>query len=729
MTDPDRSLPALAEAGEYDALEEQWLDLCERAPDNAAAFVGAAKVLRDRGESERATVLLSLILPHFESGDKPEAWAELAEIAADCDPGDLGLRRQLIKALEERCRDSKGIKAFIRVANVERSPTPSQAVAQVRSLLAFDVGRHVYHAASWGAGKVVRISTSTGNMTVDFERKGGHVMPALGAVDLLEPLDDDDFRAMCLSQPDEVKRLAAEDVPALFASLLKSRGGRATTKQVKADVLDKVVPTNEWPKWWAAARRALRNAPFIAMTAGSAPEFTLRDAPLSPQDALAERYRATRDLDKKLAIALECLERSPSLGVGAELLDEMAADLWTNAQRLLGAEGSRALELLLVVERLREQTGQKDMPEGTRPRDVIAASDDVAGLLRGMKGEDIRREAMDLARELWPDCWADLWAQMLLVPCASTCDHVVRELEKAGHIATLQTALTHVLAQADTCPDALIWLWRRAAGGKLPVAFDPIAKVAVLERLLRMLQQAAGSEGEGRDAILVSKLRGALSSNNFDAVDHVAESLPGLEVRRLHELVRFNRGLSENGKWTILHILELAAPEEFRKRLKPWEEDAVYSTEAGLEKQRQELIRLTTVEYLKITKAIGEAAAMGDISDNAEYQSAIEARGQLTYRAAELKAQIDKAKLISPHMVSLDEVGIGATVDLRDIADGTTRTLALLGPWDSDPERDVLSYRAPLSQAFLGKAVGDQVEVETERGPTRYEIVRIGPAV
>ena len=729
MTQPSRSLSDLAAAGEYVVLEEQWLELCESAPHDATSFVDAAKTLSDKGERERATVLLSLILPHYESGDQPDARQALLEIAAECAPDDLSLRRQLIEAIIKRYPDSKGIEAFIRAAGVERSPNPSQAVEQVRSLLAFDVGRHVYHAASWGAGRVVHIATSTGNITVDFERRRGHTMPVTGAAALLTPLDDDDFRALCLSQNAELKRLAEEDVPTLFASLLKSRGGHATTKQVKADLLDKVMPAGSWSKWWSAARRALRDAPLIAMTPGSSPDFTLREAPLTPQEALGQRFRAAKRVQTKFDIVRECIERFQAIEDATEFLDEMTADLWTHAQRLSDSKPSRALELRMLVENLRRRMGREDMPDGTRPQDVIAASEDVVALLRDMTADDLRRQALEVVRELRPDGWAETWACMLSVPSPSTCDHVVRELEKAGHLATLQAALGRLLETARDFPDSAIWLWKRAAADKLPVAFDAMAKAGILERLLRLLHDVGGSEGTDRDPGLVAKLRGCLSANNFDAVEHVADPLPADEIRRLHDLVRFNRGLSENGRRTILHILESAAPEEYRKQLKPWEEDAVYATEAGLERQRQELIRLTTVEYLKITKAIGEAAAMGDISDNAEYQSAIEARGQLTQRAAELKAQIDKAKLISRHMVAHDHIGIGAMVEVKDLADGTTRTFALLGPWDADPDADKLSYRAPFSQAFLGKSVGDEVEVETGGRVTRYEVVRIGSAV
>ena len=275
----------------------------------------------------------------------------------------------------------------------------------------------------------------------------------------------------------------------------------------------------------------------------------------------------------------------------------------------------------------------------------------------------------------------------------------------------------------------MIWLWKRASADRLPVAYDAKGKGALLDRLLKLINEVADIRDEGGDASILSKLRGALSANNFDMIEAVAESLPKDEVTRLHDVVSFTRGLSETAKATILGILETAVPERFQEQLERWEEDCVYTAKAGLDKQREELVRLTTVEYRKITVAIGDAAAMGDISDNAEYQSALEARQRLTERASVIKAQVDSAKLITPNIVPDDHIGVGSSAQLKDLSDGSMRTFVFLGPWDANPDKDIYSYLAPFAQTFLGKKIGDVVEV-TSGGPTmRYEVMGLASAV
>ncbi len=724
MTDSP-TLPQLARSENYDALEEQWLEACESPGEDLAPFVETVQALQAKGESKRIGMLLSLLLPNLGDKGDPQARLALLEAAAAAEPEDVGHRRQLMEAIEAAYADCEGIRAFIRAADVENAADPAGAMALMRKMMDFRVGRHVYHGAGWGAGVVKRISAATGRITIDFEHNKGHSMTLAGAPELLDVLDDDDFRAMCFDRLDEVKRMAAEDAPALFQSLLKARGGKATTKQVKIDLQGRVLSKEEWSKWWPRAKKALRHAPLIAMTGGTNPDFVLREEAITPQQEIADRFRAAQQPAMKLAIAKDALAH-PGIFKGAEaLLEEIASALLTTGAKWQTDSPSRWLEALLVVAKLRRLAGHADMPPGMDPKEMIASADNPAELLMGMTEDDLRRDALDLVRVIWPDHWPQVWAWMLTTPSPATCDYVVRELDDSVQTDALLVGVSAILQSPASYPDSMIWLWKRVMGDKLPIHFDVDAKIGLFEKMLRLVDALL----EAGDKPALAKARNCLAANNFDPIESLAEAVPSGEGRRLHGTVSFTRGLTEAAKRTMLSIFEAAHPEAFRIQLKPWEEAVTYSTEAGLEKRREELVRLTTVEYSKITKAIGEAAERGDISDNAEFQAAIEARSQLTERATAIKAEIDTAKAITRSMVLNDEVSIGCKMHLKNLSDGSEHTFALLGPWDADPDAGILSYRAPFSQAFLGKRVGDTVEVESAGAMHRYQIVGLGFAV
>ena len=127
---------------------------------------------------------------------------------------------------------------------------------------------------------------------------------------------------------------------------------------------------------------------------------------------------------------------------------------------------------------------------------------------------------------------------------------------------------------------------------------------------------------------------------------------------------------------------------------------------------------------------IGEAAARGDLSENAEFTAALEERDRLAERATRVQKDLAKAKIIEPGSVSTDHVTIGTMVRAEDLQTHEVETFVFLGPWDSDPNQRIFSYRAPLSLAFMGKTLGQTIEFTAEdRSSRSWKVVEILPAV
>jgi transcription elongation GreA/GreB family factor len=156
----------------------------------------------------------------------------------------------------------------------------------------------------------------------------------------------------------------------------------------------------------------------------------------------------------------------------------------------------------------------------------------------------------------------------------------------------------------------------------------------------------------------------------------------------------------------------------------PWEEDAIYVTAEGLSRRKQEFREIMEVKLPKNFQDIGRAAAFGDLSENAEYTSALEERDHLTKRAAKMKAELDKAKVIDSEMVKKGVVGLGSRIRLRNIATAEEVAYSVLGPWDGAPEDGVLSYLSPLGHLFLGRKEGEKVEAQLPGGKESYELLK-----
>ncbi|MFZ4762783.1 MAG: transcription elongation factor GreA [Alphaproteobacteria bacterium] len=153
--------------------------------------------------------------------------------------------------------------------------------------------------------------------------------------------------------------------------------------------------------------------------------------------------------------------------------------------------------------------------------------------------------------------------------------------------------------------------------------------------------------------------------------------------------------------------------------------ERVPMTAVGFNGMQEELKNLKSVERPNVIKAIAEAREHGDLSENAEYHAARERQSFIEGRVLELEDRISRAEVIDPSKLSGKTVMFGATIILVDEDSDEEVTYQIVGQYESDITKGLLSITAPLARALIGKRVGDQVEVVTPGGSKSYEILKI----
>lgn len=148
-------------------------------------------------------------------------------------------------------------------------------------------------------------------------------------------------------------------------------------------------------------------------------------------------------------------------------------------------------------------------------------------------------------------------------------------------------------------------------------------------------------------------------------------------------------------------------------------------TAAGLAALEDELRTLKAVERPAIIRAIAEARAHGDLSENAEYHAARERQSFIEGRIAELEEITAAAEVINPSALSGDTVKFGATIHLVDEDTDIEVTYQIVGMHEADIKRSRLSITSPLAKALISKRVGDTVAVPAPGGDKSYEILKI----
>lgn len=154
-------------------------------------------------------------------------------------------------------------------------------------------------------------------------------------------------------------------------------------------------------------------------------------------------------------------------------------------------------------------------------------------------------------------------------------------------------------------------------------------------------------------------------------------------------------------------------------------EQKIPMTLAGFQRLEEELKHLKTVERHAVIKAIAEARAHGDLSENAEYHAAKERQGFIEGRITELEDKLSRAEVIDVKNINGSEIKFGATVKLIDDDTNEEVVYQIVGSDEFDIKKGLLSITAPLARALIGKKKGDSVEVNTPSGGKSYEITQV----
>lgn len=146
----------------------------------------------------------------------------------------------------------------------------------------------------------------------------------------------------------------------------------------------------------------------------------------------------------------------------------------------------------------------------------------------------------------------------------------------------------------------------------------------------------------------------------------------------------------------------------------------------GAERLREELHRLKTVDRPRITAAIAEARAHGDLKENAEYHAAREQQSFAEGRVQEIESKLSNAQIIDVTKVEAGgKVIFGATVDLINLENDQQVTYKIVGEDEADIKAGMVSVGSPVSRALIAKSAGDVVAVKAPAGDIEYEILEV----
>ncbi|GIW70541.1 MAG: hypothetical protein KatS3mg102_0083 [Planctomycetota bacterium] len=740
-------LVQLAEHRALAELEEAWLALAEQVTEAPLEpFIRAAEIVASQQEQPLAATLLLLLAPGLRQAGR---WAELLRVlrlAAGWGARGEEVRAELVGCLRRLHAGRPGLEAYLERSGLTGTRPLLEALAELERFLGFPVGQHVFHAAGWGVGRVVEVVPHTGELVVDFEERRGHRIPIEGAVQFLERLPADDIRALCFSEPERLRRLAAEEPAELIRLCVRSRGGSAPLAQVKNELLGRVVAPGEWSRFWARARRVLIHDPHVHLGTGSRPTITLRESALSFAEQIVEELAALREPGQAVPVVRRFLREldSGSAAIAPAAIGQVAeaarACLAAATRRpLRGERAGAAWELGELLRELQAraaagEAGSRPAASGGVPPAVAArggSPGELVGMLLGVRDARARER---LARETAardPEGWQEAFVAALAEAPREAFGPLAALLAERAPEA-LGAALMRLVTAADPHPEAFLALARAILQeGTLAELPGAPSRALVLERLLALVDKLERRRaGGGGVPNLRPQVRALLEPEQYAVVRRYFEEASPQAAQHLYARIMASHALDDEVREAARAVVARRFPDLLRSGGEWfWEDGRVYATRAGIARQQQALHVLKSERMSEVARAIGQAAAFGDLSENAEFTAALEERDRLVARIERMHKELEQAVPLEEVEVPVEYVAPGTEVTVRDEA-GAVQRLRILGPWDVDESAGIISYTAPLAAGLLGRRPGELAEIRLPDGAVRrLRIERIERAV
>jgi len=156
--------------------------------------------------------------------------------------------------------------------------------------------------------------------------------------------------------------------------------------------------------------------------------------------------------------------------------------------------------------------------------------------------------------------------------------------------------------------------------------------------------------------------------------------------------------------------------------------DRIPISKEGYEKLKAQLDWMKNDEMPRIAEQIAQARSFGDLSENAEFDAAVEAQGMLQARINDLQYKLHQAYIVDKSNIPTDRVVYGSKVRVLDLDLNEEEDFILVGPGEEDYDQNKILLSSPIGQGLVGKKIGEQVEVQIPRGVLKLKIMEIGVA-
>jgi transcription elongation GreA/GreB family factor len=566
---------------------------------------------------------------------------------------------------------------------------------------------------SWGFGRIKSVDTVFARFNIDFQGKPAHPMDLAFAAESLKPVSKDHIMARKAADLDAIRHLAAHHID-LVKLVLNSFGGKATADQIQQVLVPDVI-SEDWKKWWEVARREMKKDGHFIVPAKKTESVVYQAKETSLQDRLLQDFHAAKGLKAHVAVVAEILKVVADLkdkaAAGSEVLAALNPEIATHQR----TQPAVALEAIFVRDELREAAGLAPAAGEVSAAQVwLQEGVKLGALLESIPAAKHHR-ALESYQAANPDNWHEAILHALNSVSAKLAKEMAGILNSNGKLPLLKETLGRLINQHAASSELLLWF-----GKERTEDFVDILGPEVFRAMLTAMERDQFNEKRSnrlRDFILEDQ----------QLISELTATADIEVIKDLTRALQLSPVFDDMDKRSLLARLVKAHPavQSLITGDQTRQETALLVSWESLERRQVEYRELVDKKIPANSKEIAIARSYGDLRENHEYKAAKEMQKVLLRNKDELEAQFNRARGMNFANAKTDVVGPGTVVLVTDLANNQAETFTILGAWDSDPDKGVISYLTPVAMALANRKVGDEVEFELHGSKRRHRIEKI----
>jgi len=702
-------------------VREIWDKLLVSNVDDIDFFMHIQKKIAKTISEDKAVVLLNDLYAKYKNIDI-DISTNILKIVLEYDEKDVQGRREIIECFRKKYAEHSQLEEYIRISNLSQNYRDvHQAISDFEKHIAFDKGNYVYHR-TWGVGRIASIESD--EIRIDFIKKRGHSMSLKMAVDALQTLSKNHIWVLkATRKKEELRDKVKNDFIWTLKTIIKSFENSCDMKKIKAELSPSLLSAGEWSTWNTKAREILKSNPEFGVSPDNIDIFTVRDRPISVTEKYYNEFNAQKNFFDHIPVMRDFIN-SGDTGFDSEYFTEMLS-YFTSFLR--SADTTEQVASYLLLKEISAKYPPAASALSVSFEDIFAKIKDVSALFKNLKDTKFKEELL-LNIKLYAENWPDVYIK--LFPCALM-PFIITHLVKEGHENKLTVMCNDLFENFRDNREALVWLYKNSKNtdwfkaANIGVEKQLISLIHILDITYRDIENHKDTVENRKTNKLVYNIlfkEGELTS----FIDTSDEDT----IIRLFTFINDVKDLDPQDKLNLRsRILDKHPDFKFFGDSEKKVSRGLMVTQSMYEEKKKQLTHIMDEEVPANSKEIEYALSLGDLRENAEYKAAKEKQEQLNSQIAKLKEDLERAQLFDPNSINTSKVSFGTKVLLLNETSGQREEYTILGPWESNPENNIISYLSPFGGAILNKTDGEKFEFVINNERISYVVEKITPAV